>query len=98
MIDLKAKQKILRVDNLFMKTPEYTAPQTINNGDKVSINTKVIKGRHNFDSMSDEYKQFIDENEETIFTAKVERTTLISLEENPKWLFWSGDLIIKDKE
>ena len=42
--------------------------------------------------MADAYKEFVDASEGVVFTAHVERENMISLVEEPKWLFWSGDL------
>ena len=42
--------------------------------------------------MADAYKEFVDASEDVVFTAHVERENMISLVEEPKWLFWSGDL------
>ena len=44
------------------------------------------------------YKDFIESAGDTVFTARQERKNLISLEESPQWLFWSGDLIIVNNE
>ena len=71
-----------------------TSPkQDIVEGEKVKLNIETIKARQNYEKMSDKYKEFVDSNADTVFTAHVERPTLISLKEEPKWLFWCGDLI-----
>lgn len=73
-------------------TGEHTARQNINNGDLVKINIEAVKARQNYDKMSEKYKEFVDENKDTVFTAFVESDNLISFKENRAWLFWSGDL------
>lgn len=72
---------------------QTTPKQDIVEDEKVKLNIEAIKARQNYERMSDKYKKFVDENTETVFTAHVERPTLISLKEEPKWLFWCGDLI-----
>lgn len=75
-----------------------TPPQDIVEGEKIKLNLKNITSRANYDNMSDKYKIFVNENENTIFTAHVEKPNLISFAEEPKWLFWSGDLIKVSEE
>lgn len=70
-----------------------TPPQKFEDGDLVQLNVEAIKRRQNYPRMSESYKQFVDANVGTVFTVHVERPNLISLKEEPKWLFWSGDLI-----
>ena len=77
----------------------YSEPQDIQDGDRVIINIDLVKGRKNYESMSTKYKNFVESAGDTVFTARQERQNLISLEESPQWLFWSGDLIIvNDKD
>lgn len=68
----------------------------IEDGDKVTINIERVRARQNYRLMTDTYKDFVTSNEGTVFTARVERENLIKLEENPQWLFWSGDLDLAD--
>ena len=71
-----------------------TPAQDITEGEKIKLNVEAIKNRKNYKDMSKMYKEFVEANADTIFTAHVERKTLISLNENQnKWLFWCGDLI-----
>lgn len=68
----------------------------IKDGDKVKLNIKSIKSHPDYFSLSDEYKNFIDENKDTIFTVNSENNRLksiVGLVEEPCWLFWVGDLI-----
>ena len=74
------------------------AKQDIAEDEKVRLNIETIKARQNYEKMSDKYKEFVDTNADTIFTAHIERPTLISLKEEPKWLFWCGDLIKMKEE
>lgn len=71
----------------------YSEPNEIAEDDKVMINIDSVKVRKNFDLMSEKYKDFVNSAEGKVFTAHVERTNSISLKEEPKWLFWSGDLL-----
>ena len=75
-----------------------TPSQDITEGEKVRLNLENIKARKNYKIMSEKYKEFVETNAETVFTAHVERPTLISLSEEPRWLFWCGDLIKVEDE
>lgn len=71
-------------------------PQEIGEGDKVRLNSELIKARKNYPRMAERYREFVEQNEDTVFTAHVERENMISMIEEPRWLFWSGDLIKAD--
>lgn len=43
--------------------------------------------------MNPKYKEFVEANADTVFTAHLEKDTLVSLKEQPEWIFWSGNLI-----
>lgn len=79
-------------------TGEHTKSQGFSEGDKVRLNIEAIKARKNYEYMSAKYKAFVDEAADVIFTAHIERENLISLQEEPKWLFWSGDLLKVEEE
>lgn len=66
-------------------------------GDKVTIDVTKIKALKDYEGMNDEYKKFIESSEGVIFTAKVEKGNFVSLEENPKWLFWAGNLNVQGR-
>lgn len=72
---------------------EPSPKQEIVEAERVRLNIENLKARQNYERMSDKYKEFVETNANTIFTAHVEKPTLISLKEEPKWLFWCGDLI-----
>lgn len=74
-------------------TGEHTPAQEINEGDKIRLDIDAIKARKNYAQMSEKYHAFIDNAGGMVYTAHVEKTNLISLKEEPQWLFWSGDLI-----
>ena len=75
-----------------------TPPQEIATGDKVMLNLQAIKARKNYDNMLPSYKEFVEENEGTVFTARVEHEHIVSMQEFPRWIFWSGDLIKMPQE
>ena len=80
-------------------TGEHTKPQAFEDGDKIRLNVEAIKARKNYERMSPLYKEFVEAAGDTIFTAHIERANMISLAEEPKWLFWSGDLVkVTDEE
>lgn len=68
-------------------------PKQFQEGDKVKLDVEKIKRRKDYDKMNPKYKEFVESNVDTIFTAHLERETLISFKEQPEWLFWSGSLI-----
>lgn len=76
-----------------------TDAQEISEGEKVMLNIQAIVSRKNYERMNDKYKEFVNNSTDKVFTAHVEHKNLISLVEEPKWLFWSGDLIkIKEED
>jgi hypothetical protein len=94
----KLSQQMYDIDKIRLEgTGDRTPPQKFQEDDKFMLDVKLIKSRKNYDRMNDAYKQFVADNEGKILTVHVERGNLISAKEEPKWLFWSGDLI-KPKE
>lgn len=70
----------------------------IHEGSKVKINVKTIKNRKNYESKSVKYKNFVEKNADTVFTAHVEgKGGLVSLVESPEWLFWWEDLFMLEE-
>lgn len=67
-------------------------PKKFEEGDKVLLSIERIKARQNYDKMAESYKEFVNASSGKVFTVHVERGNMISLIEEPKWLFWSGDL------
>lgn len=76
---------------------EQNPPQHICDGDKVMLDVKKIQERKNYEMMSNDYKEFVECSRGEVMTAHVERQNLISMVEEPRWLFWSGDLIRLDE-
>lgn len=76
---------------------ENTPPKHIEEGEKIRLNIDRIKARKNYARMAQGYRDFVEVSGGTVFTAHVERENMISLAEEPAWLFWSGDLL-KDGE
>lgn len=76
---------------------DHTDPKEINEGDTVKMDVSLVKARRSYPNMSGPYKKFVDDNDGVEFTAHVEGKNMISFVEEPRWLFWSGDLIkVKD--
>ncbi len=69
-----------------------TTIPVIPEGAKVRLDVEKIKAGKNYVRMNPEYKEFVESSEGVTFTAHVEEGCFVSLKENPKWLFWSGDL------
>ena len=74
-------------------TGTHTEAKHFEEDDKLILDITAIKNRKNYPVMSQKYKDFVESSEGKIFTAHKENTNMISLKEEPQWLFWSGDLI-----
>ena len=72
---------------------KVSLPKQFQEGDKVKLDVEKITQRKDYERMNPRYKEFVESNVDTVFTAHLERDTLISLAEQPEWLFWSGSLI-----
>ena len=72
---------------------KLSLPKQFQEGDKVKLDVEKIKRRKDYERLNPRYKEFVESNADTVFTAHLERETLISLKEQPEWLFWSGSLI-----
>lgn len=70
----------------------------IKTGDVVQIDMTKVTARKNYDKMAPAYKEFVMSSEGKLFHAVDEGHNTIHLEEAPKWLFWSGDLIRVEQE
>ena len=70
-------------------------------GTKVKLNIKRIKEHPEYLKLTDDYRAFVEANEDTVFTVEYDKfrenpSTLVCLKEDPtpvKWLFWTGHLI-----
>lgn len=75
-------------------------------GDKVKFNYEGIVSRVDYEKRRPEYRDFIEQNKNTIFTVKYDEKYrnnpwLVSLEEDttePRWLFTTSDLILYKEE
>jgi hypothetical protein len=65
--------------------------QELHNGDKVRINVHAFDWQKN--ELTDKFIDYMNRNEDTIFTAKHERGQLWTFEEDDMWLFWVNNLI-----
>ncbi len=69
------------------------------NGDRVRIDVAKIKKRKLYTSLADPYKNFVDQNKDTVFTIQRISDTIVTFRENSAFLFWVGDLIkVKDED
>lgn len=67
-------------------------------GDKVKINFDQISGRIDYLKLNENYRKFVEENKNTVFTAGNSLNAgtarnLVSFVEDDTWLFWCGDLL-----
>ena len=74
------------------KGNRYTPAQEIHTGDKVMLKVAELKAKKNFVIMNPAYRTFVENSEGVVYTAVCERAELIHLEEQPRWLFWCGDM------
>ena len=97
--DKYSKNKILEFERVMKiakrSVQQHTEPQEFSEGDKVKLNLQAIQLRPNYSKMNEAYKKFVNDNEDTVFTAHFENESskLISFKEEPRWLFWCGDLL-----
>lgn len=73
-------------------TDRYTPRKEIHTGDRVTLNVSVLKGKKNYGIMNPEYRDFVEKSDGVVYTAVCERDGLIHMEEQPRWLFWCGDM------
>jgi hypothetical protein len=79
------------------ETDEIYIPE----GTKVKLNIKRIKEHPDYLKLTEDYRNFVEMHEDTIFTVEYDNfrknpSTLVCLKEDPtplKWLFWTGNLI-----
>ena len=88
-VEVANRADVIRREGVGETSPEIK----FNEGDKVYINIPLVKSRKNYELMSELYKKFVDESEGVPYTAHIEKEKLVSFVEDPRWLFWSGDLI-----
>ena len=74
-----------------------------NDGDKVKINYQQITGRKDWKRKLSNYKQFVKDNKDKIFTIVKDSkyNAFVTLQEDttdPKWMFWVGDLIKTEED
>lgn len=86
----KQAENLLKIADTTGNT--YTPSQPVNTGDKVTLKVDVLKSKKNYDIMNPAYKELVEKSEGIVYTAVQEGTKLIHLKEEPKWLFWCGDL------
>lgn len=99
---LRARGVSQEITSIYTEALKYTdkkpdVADAVPDGAHVKIDVSKIKSRKDYASKSEKYKQFIESNADAVFTAKLERSGLLSLIERPEWLFWCGDLINQDK-
>lgn len=85
----------------FLKDLFFPKENFLKEGSKVKINVEKIKKEKNYNKRNPNWKNFIENNIDKIFTVeydfnKKDNPGLVCLKEdqnNPKWLFYIGDLI-----
>lgn len=69
----------------------------IRTGDIVQIDIEKVTARKNYDKMAAAYKEFVMNSAGKLFHAVDEGHNTLHVEEDPRWLFWSGDIIKVDQ-
>lgn len=80
-------------------------------GTKVKLNYKEISGHPDWKKMNPEYIQFVEDNKNSVLTVEYDtlrkfknsedKDTFVCLREDttePKWMFYTSDLIIQDEQ
>jgi predicted ribosome-associated RNA-binding protein Tma20 len=86
------------VDKLVKKYQQYK--ESIQEGTKVKLNVKAIQSDRNYSRMTDQYKAFVEEHKDTIFTVEYDEKfgkepKIVMLKEDisdPKYYWWIGEL------
>lgn len=105
----KQKRRLIAKPNLYERVKSFAdlyalfhskgiEIPAIKDGDKIKLNLESIRSHPDYPSLSAKYTQFVENNADTVFTAKVEHggyiDGMISLQEDQTgWLFWAGDLL-----
>ena len=91
MSEEAAKKLIEQVESGKLVLPDVR----IVDGDKVKLNTKTITSREAYPGMQEAYREFVEANTDTVFTVNSDKpdSVVVGLEEEPRWRFYTGDLI-----
>ena len=82
---------------------DATKAQEYKDGDKVILNYKQITSRKDWKRKLPNYKNWVEENKDKIFTIQNTKkyTEFVTLKEDTseeKWMFWVGDLVKVEEE
>lgn len=98
--ETRRKMKISKEQGDFLDRIYLDIQSEIHEGDKVKLRYEQITLRKDYPGLSKKYREFVESNKDTVFTAKIDekihgKYPLMELEEDetqPKFLFWTGDL------
>ena len=71
----------------------------LHEGDLVKLDVDRITKREDYTKTTEEYRAFVESSRDRVFTVRLYRkredgfSAIIELVEEPKWLFWYGDLV-----
>lgn len=71
----------------------------LHEGDLVKLDVDRITKREDYAQTTEEYQAFVESSRDKVFTVRLYRkredgfSAIIELVEEPKWLFWYGDLV-----
>lgn len=112
-MESKNKSSTVKSDTIVGVLREFCAQEMLKNddgaighdkimpGDKVRLNVKQIRQMPSWGSLNVKYRQFVNNNEQSVFTAKPGAKLtdadgsllLVEFEEDPTWLFAREELI-----
>lgn len=98
-VQKKQKKNVQKdaVDKLNQLAQEIDNP--LHEGDQVRIDVDRIVNRKDYARTTEEYRAFVESSRDRVFTARLYRkredgfSAIIELAEEPRWLFWYGDLV-----
>lgn len=82
----------LAVKEMGLDLSQAVVPKKYNDGDKVRLDVEGLKKQKSYETKSEEYRNFIDANAETVFEIGPSKGNLCTLVDCP-YVFYSGDLI-----
>ena len=86
----QAKELLAAIESGKIKLPD----PDLADGSRVRLDVERITSRKAYPEMQQAYRDFVERNASTTFTARLDRTYVAHFEEDPTWQFWTGDLIL----
>lgn len=92
------RRRLLIKNGVYLPYMDAVNEVCLKDGDKVTLNYNQITSRKDWKRKLSNYKSFVNENKNKIFTLQMinEYKNIVELKEDiskPRWRFWIGDLI-----